>query len=371
MYFDKKLLLLLLLIPCISLLVLYSAGYSPDTNIQLASWLPLVIKSQAFFKQLINFLIGWLVLFSAYFVGIKFFYKASLPVFLLSIILLIIVLLIGSKSHGSVRWVPIGPIRFQPSEFAKVAVILVFAWYLTKFPASFRGYNLKSLFFPGILLLLITIPVLLQPDLGTTLSIGIIACSMVLFAGVNRKILTYVAILFICSLPFAWQFVLKPYQKQRIETLFNPESDPYGHGYHVIQSKIAVGSGGIYGKGFLQGTQTQLEFLPEHTTDFIFSVLAEEWGFLGTSFILLLYFLLVRHLFWLALNAVTPFQRYLCFGFAIMLFSHVFVNIGMVLGILPVVGLPLPLFSYGGSMMIVTMLLAGISLRVSSERQRL
>lgn len=368
---DYKLLILLISIPLASLVVLYSAGYSENINIKLAEWFPLTIHSAAFLKQLVNLCIAMLALLVGFFIDIKYIKKLSIPVYILMVILLIAVFLVGSKSHGALRWIALGSFRFQPSEFAKFSMILMLSYYCSKFPPMHLGYNLRALILPGFIILFPILLILAQPDLGTSLSVLGISVSILLLVGVKKRILTITGILSCVSILPMWYFVLKPYQKQRILTLFNPEADPLGTGYHIIQSKIAVGSGGISGKGFMQGSQTQLEFLPEHTTDFIFSVLAEEWGFFGSVFLLGLYFLLIYRLLDLARKCRDPYQTLFCFGFAAFLLIHVFVNIGMVVGILPVVGLPLPLFSYGGSAMLIIMFMAGIALNISSSRKQI
>ncbi len=194
---------------------------------------------------------------------------------------------------------------------------------------------------------------------------------MLLFAGIKRRVLIIVASLILISFYPVWHFGMKPYQQQRILTLFDASADPRGSGYHIIQSKIAAGSGGLFGKGYMQGSQTQLEFLPEHNTDFIFSVLTEEWGFLGAIVLISLYWFLIARLIWLAERLKDPFLVYFCMGFAIFILLEVFVNIAMVLGLLPVVGIPLPLFSYGGSSMLVVMFLSGIALNISTKRRQL
>lgn len=365
---DRPLLFLFLLIPVLSLIVLYSAGYDAQTSIVPLSWLPLELKSQAFTKQLVHFFLGIVVIFLCLLLNKKIIFKSAVVFYFVSILSLILVLQVGSETNNSVRWIPLGPLRFQPSEFTKLAVIMFFSWYCTVYAPKFK-YSLRELLTPLLLLAVPLVLILKQPDLGTSITVSVIGLAVILLTGVQPKILKYAAIIFVLSLPLAWTAVLKPYQKQRVLTLLNPEADPYGSGYHIIQSKIAVGSGGLYGKGFLQGSQTQLEFLPEHTTDFIFSVLAEEWGFIGCATLLLLYFLLIRRLFYLAGKTEDNFAGSFCFALGIMLASHVFVNIGMVIGILPVVGLPLPLFSYGGSALLTICLAFGFVLRLTAREK--
>lgn len=368
---DWHLLLFFLFIPFLSLIVLYSAGYNENTNIKILNWLPFTIKSEAFFKQLINITLAFFALILGYFINLKKLQKFSFFLYLLMVCFLIAVLIIGITSKGSQRWIPLGFFRFQPSEFSKCVIIIIIAYFIAKVPPKPEGYDLKSLIVPLILILIPTILILIQPDLGTALSVFAISFSMLLFAGIRKKILImFVIFAIILSIP-AWNFILKPYQQKRVLTLFNPEADPLGTGYHIIQSKIAVGSGGITGKGFRQGTQTQLEFLPENTTDFIFSVLSEEWGFLGSGFVLFCYFVFISSLIKLAKKCRDPFYVMIVFGFASYLTFHLFVNIGMVIGIMPVVGLPLPLFSYGGSALLMVFFIQGLILNISYSRKRI
>lgn len=366
-YFDFRVLGLTVLIPLLGLVVLYSAGYEEGTQFSVA-WLPIQIKSLAFVKQSIFLLVGFLLLFCLLWVPSLWYYRGAYIIYGVGTALLVAVLLIGVTMNGSQRWLSLGIFNFQPSEIVKVGMILGMARYLSTHPPSSGGYSLKELFVPAIL---ITVPMLLilrQPDLGTALVTGTIGGAMVLFMGVRVRSLV---LLLVCSLGLllpAWQYALKPYQKRRIESLFNPDADPLGSGYHIIQSKIAVGSGSLVGKGFLEGTQTQLEFLPEHTTDFVFSVLAEEWGFLGSVLVLLTYLVFVVSMLLMAGSSNDVFSALVIFGVAFLIFIHVIVNVGMVIGLLPVVGLPLLLFSYGGTSVLMTLFLVGIALGLGMQR---
>jgi rod shape determining protein RodA len=365
--FDWSLFILIFLIPCFGLVVLYSAGYDPDRTYFKISWLGDGIHSLAFLKQSLFLLCGLIVLLLGLVIPTSWLYRYSYLFYGFCVLLLIGVLLFGTVSNGSRRWLNFGLFNLQPSEFVKLAVILASARYLSKNPPQESGYTLLELF---PLALLIGLPMLLiarQPDLGTALSVGAVGAFLVIFVGVRMKaVLTLIGIIIAGAIP-AWT-LLHDYQKRRILTLFNPEADPLGSGYHVIQSKIAVGSGNIFGKGFLNGTQSQLEFLPEHTTDFVFSVLAEEWGFVGCTFILSLYCLLFIKILRVVLKSKDVFSALVAFGIGSQIFFHMMVNIGMVIGILPVVGIPLPLFSYGGSSVFSVLFSLGIVLGISVRR---
>ncbi len=354
--FDWALLLAVTLLCGTGLVVLYSAGYDAEAE-----------KSMQMEKQAYSMLVGFAVYMVCTFFNTVFWRRWAYLIFVGGCVLLGIVLTKGYLAKGATRWLEIGGFRMQPSEFLKFGLILALARILSDEEAPRDGYTIKDLLFP---IAVVGVPmglILVQPDLGTALSVGLIAGSMILLAGVRAKTL---AILFggfaIMVIP-AWSF-LKEYQKRRILTFISPESDPLGSGYHAIQSKIAVGSGMLTGKGFLQGTQTQLRFLPEQTTDFIFSVLAEEWGFLGTCFVLALYLYILMHVLKVVVKCSDPFPAYVAFGAGAMVFWHVVMNIGMVIGVLPVVGVTLPFLSYGGSS--VVGMLAGLGLVAGIYRRR-
>ncbi|MCB0339122.1 MAG: rod shape-determining protein RodA [Bdellovibrionales bacterium] len=366
-HFDLPLFLVAMLIPTIGLVVQYSAGYDPNGEGVSFWFLSQPILSVPFVKQLTFLAIGLVAALIGASLSSNFLNRWAYPLYWITIVLLVAVLLFGTVSHGSRRWISLGGFNFQPAELAKVSVIFVLARYLSKVEMPRFGFTLKQLTMPGLLLGFPMALVMRQPDLGTALSIGIIGASMILFVGIRPKVLASVALIIIISGVPAWHS-LYPYQQRRILTLLDPAADPRGSGYHVNQSKIAVGSGELSGKGFLQGTQTQLEFLPEHTTDFVFSVLSEEWGFLGAVSVLGLYFLLLSLILRIGLRCRDFFSSLICFGVAVMLFFHMTVNIGMVLGLLPVVGLTLPLFSYGGSSMIMFMFSIGVVLGIGMRR---
>ena len=249
----------------------------------------------------------------------------------------------------------------------KIGVILALARYLSKNPPPKGGYTLIQLILPFAIFLVPMAFIIKQPDLGTGLAVGGIGFMMVLFMGINWKALLFMFLTACAIIPIGWS-KLHDYQKNRIINLFDPDFDPKGSGYHVAQSKIAVGSGQIFGKGFLKGTQTQLEFLPEHTTDFIFSVVGEEWGLVGCIVVILSYLYLLSRILSIAGKSRDLFQSLVVVGVGALIFFHAFINLGMVVGILPVVGIPLPLFSYGGSSIITMLLGIGLVMGVSVRR---
>ena len=273
-------------------------------------------------------------------------------IFFLSIISLVIIPFFGIESNGATRWINIAGISLQPSEFVKYTLILALAKYFHSInnDSSF----IKTLIIPLIITIVPVLLVITQPDLGTALIILLGGISLFWISGLNYKYFIVGVFSILCSLPVLWQY-LKDYQKDRVLTFFNPERDPLGNGYHIMQSKIALGSGGIFGKGYMEGTQSHLNFLPEMQTDFIFTMLGEEFGFIGTLLLLLIYAALIMISIRLALKSRSLFSKYLSLGVCNVFFIYVFVNIGMVTGLLPVVGVPLPFISYGGSSMLAVM----------------
>ncbi len=280
--------------------------------------------------------------------------------------LLLLVLFIGSVGGGSQRWINLGFFALQPSEPAKLAIVLILAKML-QYDEPPGGYRLRDLWFPSLLVAPLVILTLIQPDLGTAIVLVLVFLSMVLMGGLRFRSLLCLAGTGLALLPIAWPF-LKPYQQRRIWTFLDPNLDPLGAGYHVIQSKIAIGSGRLFGKGFLNGTQNRLEFLPAQHTDFIFSVFAEEWGFFGCVFLLALYFALLAYSLRLVVRAKDRFGALLVFGMVVIFFWHVVINVAMVTGVLPVVGVPLPLLSYGGSALLSMMVAVGLIINVSMRR---
>ncbi|MBK5072400.1 peptidoglycan glycosyltransferase MrdB [Budviciaceae bacterium CWB-B4] len=288
--------------------------------------------------------------------------------YIFCVILLILVDVFGQISKGAQRWLDLGVVRFQPSEIAKIAVPLMVARYINRdsCPPSLKntGIALVIIFFPTLL-------VAAQPDLGTSILVAASGLFILFLAGMSWRLILVAALAVAAFIPVLWFFLMHDYQRGRVMMLLDPESDPLGAGYHIIQSKIAIGSGGLWGKGWLHGTQSQLEFLPERHTDFIFAVLAEELGLIGVLVLLALYLCVIIRGFMLAAHAQTSFGRVLIGGIVMILCVYVFVNIGMVSGILPVVGVPLPFISYGGSALIVLMAGMGIVMSIHTHRKLL
>lgn len=285
----------------------------------------------------------------------------------MSITLLVAVHLFGRTTAGAKRWLDIGIVSFQPSEFAKIALVVMLAKYFNETSIPRQGMSIKDLFLPGFILFVPFILVAKQPDLGTALILLLIFVSITLFVKVKTRTLIGITLAFMPFIPFAWHF-LKDYQKARLLSFIDPKLDPMGTGYHLIQSKIAIGSGAVMGKGFMQGTQGQLKFLPEHHTDFIFSVLAEEWGFIGAVIVIMLFLTIIMWGLHIAQHSKDRFGTLLAFGISALFFWHAAINLGMVMGMLPVVGVPLPFMSYGGSFLLTVMIGVGILINVSMRR---
>ena len=299
-----------------------------------------------------RFILGLIIFFLVIFFDLRLIFGYAYVIFFLSIISLVIIPFFGSESNGATRWINIAGISLQPSEFVKYTLILALAKYFHSInnDSSF----IKTLIIPLIITIVPVLLVITQPDLGTALIILLGGISLFWISGLNYKYFIVGVFSILCSLPVLWQY-LKDYQKDRVLTFFNPERDPLGNGYHIMQSKIALGSGGIFGKGYMEGTQSHLNFLPEMQTDFIFTMLGEEFGFIGTLLLLLIYGALIMISIRLALKSRSLFSKYLSLGVCNVFFIYVFVNIGMVTGLLPVVGVPLPFISYGGSSMLAVM----------------
>jgi rod shape determining protein RodA len=352
-HFDWPLLILVLIISSIGILNLYSATFGE-------------MESHLYGKQIIWIGIGLaLALFITVF-DYRFYRDLAYLFYGISLILLLGVLIYGTIHSEISRWIKIGPFFFQPAEMAKITIILSLAKYFDRFSKR-DGYQLRDLIFPFVILLVPSLMVAKQPDLGTAISILLIGFSIVLFVKVKWKSLMIMIVGSFSILPFMWNFLM-PYQKKRILTFFRPELDPLGAGYHIIQSKIAIGSGGVWGKGFLKGTQCKLHFIPAQHTDFIFSVLAEEWGLSGGLILLGLYLFLIA---WGANTSIRSKDRFgaiVAFGVVSMFFWHVIINIGMALGIMPVVGMPLPFMSYGGSAILAMMAGVGLVLNIKMRR---
>jgi len=287
--------------------------------------------------------------------------------FLIGILMLLGVLLFGEVGKGAQRWLDIGPVKFQPSELMKLVLPITMAWLFahSRFPPSMRRLIVGASLI-GFTASLIVV----QPDLGTSLLIAMSGLFVLFFAGLPWKIILASITATVLSAPVAWHF-MHGYQKQRVMTFLNPESDPLGSGYHIIQSKIAIGSGGLDGKGFMGSTQAHLDFLPESTTDFIFSVFSEEFGLIGVLLLLTLYSLVIARGLYIASQAQDNFTRLMAASLTMTFFVYIFVNIGMVSGLLPVVGLPLPLISYGGSSLVTLMISFGILMSIHTHKKLL
>lgn len=292
-------------------------------------------------------------------------YKIWTPwIYFFGLGLLIAVMLMGKIGKGAQRWLDLGLFRFQPSEIMKLAVPMMAAWYFDRKPIPIE---LKSLLTAALIIFFPALLIAKQPDLGTAIMVVCAGLSVIFLAGISVRIIVVLASLIGLSAPLLWH-VMHDYQRQRIYTLLNPEQDPLGSGYHIIQSKIAIGSGGTFGKGWLAGSQSHLNFLPEHATDFIFAVSGEEFGFMGSIILIALFILVSLRSLHIAKNAQTSFTRLLGASLAMTFFLSAFVNIGMVMGILPVVGIPLPLVSYGGTAMVTFLASFGILMSISSHR---
>lgn len=292
----------------------------------------------------------------------------ALALFSLGLIMLVAVLLFGYVGKGAQRWLDLGFMKFQPSEIMKLAVPLAVAWFIAVDNLPPKIWRLIIGF------LMCAAPTLLiakQPDLGTALLIAMSGVFVLFMAGMSWRLISVIALLVSAFAPVMWFFLMHDYQQQRVLTFLNPETDPLGSGYHIIQSKIAIGSGGLDGKGWLQGTQSQLEFLPERHTDFIFSVLSEEFGLIGVMLLLAIYLFIIGRGLLIASRAQDNFSRLVAASFTLTFFVYVFVNIGMVSGLLPVVGVPLPLVSYGGTSMVTLMAAFGVLMSVSTHKRML
>ena len=352
--FDWVLLLTVCLLAGIGMLNLYSATSNWEAG------------TPIYLKQLAWFGIGVSLMLVVCLFDYRHLEYFAWPLYLFGIAMLVFVAVAGKTSMGATRWIHLGFFNLQPSEVMKVALIIILARHFTR-QGHFHGHSFRELLAPFVLIGTPVLLIMIQPDLGTAMLLVFISSALLLFLGIQRSTLIGLSLLGVV-LAFVGWFQLRPYQKARIMTFLDPERDPLGAGYHIIQSKIAVGSGGLFGKGFMAGTQSQLSFLPERHTDFAFSVFAEEWGFAGTLSLLLIYLLLVTWGVYIARRAGDRFGMLLAVGVVAMLFFHIVINLGMVIGLLPVVGVPLPLFSYGGTNMVTTMIGVGLLLNVSMRR---
>ncbi|MBN1613532.1 MAG: rod shape-determining protein RodA [Deltaproteobacteria bacterium] len=354
-HFDWTLLVLVLLISFIGLVNIYSAGFRSFAG-----------QENLYIRQAQWVLLGLVFMGLAFSIDYRLISRYAYVIYGISVVLLFIVFLFGYATRGSQRWIVLAGFSFQPSELVKLTIILALARYFDDHRSG-TAYRLRELLIPSLIVLVPFLSIVRQPDLGTALIVLILFVSMIFFVGIQWRSLLISLAATIILLPLGW-FFLHDYQKERILTFFNPERDPLGTGYHIIQSMIAVGSGGILGKGFLKGTQTQLKFLPEQQTDFVFSVFAEEWGFLGCLVLMVLFLTLILWGLKIAIHSRDYLGTLVAFGITTIIFSEVFINIGMVLAILPVVGIPLPFLSYGGSAMVILMMAVGLLMNISMRR---
>ena len=351
LHLDLLLLVLVVAVLAFGLMVLYSAAGD---------------QSRLFDAQFQRVLVAMAVLVVAAQLPPGLYFRWAPFVYVVGLLLLLLVLLVGVKVKGSQRWLEIpGLLRFQPSELMKIAVPMALAWYLQQrvLPPS-----AKHVFFSLLIILLPALAIAAQPDLGTAILVAGAGLAVLMLAGLSWRYLGYALFLFAAAAPLLWQFALQGYQRQRIITLFDPESDPLGAGWNIIQSTTAIGSGGVFGKGLLQGTQSHLDFLPEARTDFIIAVVGEELGLVGVLCLLLLYLGIIARGLVLAVSAQSTFARLFAGALTLTFFIYLFVNIAMVSGLLPVVGVPLPLVSYGGTSIITLMASFGIIMSMRTHK---
>jgi rod shape determining protein RodA len=357
--FDPILTLTLLLIITLGLITVYSASAGFPGR---------------FDGHIRNVVIALLVTWIAANFSPNLMMRSALPIYILGVVLLIGVALFGETLNGAKRWLNLGVTRIQPSEILKIGVPLMLAWYFQRREGATTWLDFV---FSGILLAIPAFLIARQPDLGTAILVASAGAYVIFFGGLSWKLIGGAFLSVLAAMPVLYHLlmnggldgVLKEYQKQRILTLLDPSTDPLGKGFHIIQSTIAVGSGGITGKGWMEGTQTHLEFLPERTTDFIFAVYSEEFGMIGNLVLLALYLILIARGLTIAANGATLFMRLLAGTICLLIFTYVFVNIGMVSGILPVVGVPLPWMSYGGTAMVTMSLSIGMLMSVQRHRK--
>lgn len=348
--------MLILLLNAFSLLSLYSALHKGGE----------LTDKDIFTKQIIWIILGWSLVLIIYFVNYRIFYDLSIWLYFICLILLMMVAILGKIQMGAQRWIQIFGITFQPSELAKLAAILIICRNFTKDrppSASLAKDFFNEVILPFTPVFFLFLAIFIQPDLGTSLILIFLFMMMLLACGAKKRNIIIFFLIILLAIPLGW-ILLKDYQKDRLLVFINPNSDPLGAGYTIIQSKIAIGSGRIFGKGFLSGTQNQLNFIPARHTDFIFTVFAEEWGFAGCLILLAVYYLLLKIILDTAKLVKDKYSYVLCIGIFSLFFIHIFINISMILGLLPVVGLPLLFLSYGGSYTLINFILIGIFLNI-------
>ncbi|MGH7916670.1 MAG: rod shape-determining protein RodA [Candidatus Binataceae bacterium] len=355
-HFDWTVFVLALALAATGLLSVFSASYTgPHHALD-----PLVVR------QMLWIGVGTIFMTAAAMFDYRALSTYAYPFYALTLLLLGAVAVAGQSTGGSRRWLNLGVIKLEPSEIAKLAMVLVIVRYLREEPPR-GGWRAHQMVIPALLLAVPTVLVLKQPDLGTALILILITVTLIFVGGLNWRTMVVLMLAAMLAAPVAWHY-LKPYQRERLVSFLNPQSDPLGSGYHIIQSEIAIGSGGAWGKGFLQGTQARLNFLPEQTTDFIFSVYAEQFGFAGTMLLLGLYSALIARGIWIARHARDRFGCLLAVGLTGIIFWQLAINVGMASGMLPVVGITLPLVSYGGSSLIAMMAAAGVLISINMRR---
>jgi len=349
-HFDAFLMACLIFTLLIGLFVLYSASGENLARI---------------YGQLLNILVAMGMLWLATQISPATLERFAMPLYVLGVLLLIAVELFGSTSHGAQRWLNVGFAKIQPSEIMRIAMPMMLAWYLSKQDSKLRKRDFAM---AGLFLIIPVVLIMKQPDLGTSLLITASGFYVLFLAGLSLRFLLGSGILLMALTPVFWS-MLHDYQRKRIEILLDPTQDPLGAGYHTIQAIIAIGSGGSVGKGWLNGTQAQLDFLPERTTDFIFAVFGEEFGLLGNLLLLLMFSLIIIRGLMIASQATSAFSRLLAGSITLTFFTYAFVNMGMVSGILPVVGVPLPLISYGGTSMVTLCISFGILMSIHAHKK--
>jgi len=355
--FDWTLLTIVLGLCALGVVSVMSASYAGSRRVLD----PLVVR------QLIWIGVGIVVMTGALLFDYRAMMTYAYPIYALTLGLLVAVSVIGHSTGGSRRWINLGFFHLEPSELAKLAIVLVMVRYLREEPPK-GGWRLRQMIIPGIMLGIPAGLVLKQPDLGTGLVLILITVTLMFVSGLNWRTMAVLGVAAMLAAPVSWHY-LKPYQRQRLVSFIDPKADPLGSGYHIIQSEIAIGSGGTWGKGFMKGTQARLNFLPEETTDFIFSVYAEEFGLAGSILLLGLYASLIARGIWIARHARDRFGALLAVGVTGIIFWEVAINVAMTSGMLPVVGIPLPLVSYGGSSLLTMMAAMGLLISINARRR--
>jgi rod shape determining protein RodA len=338
---DPVLLSLLIILALFGSMVLYSASGSDQAIVV---------------RQMTRIVVALMLMIAIANIPLRMIRKISIWLYLAG----------GEVGKGAQRWLDLGILRFQPSEILKLAVPMIVATYLAN---RVLPVGLKELVVSSVLVLIPVLLIARQPDLGTAILVGSAGFFVLFLAGVRWRVIISLGVLMSLMAPLLWKFALHDYQRNRILTLLDPESDPLGSGYHIIQSKIAIGSGGVYGKGWLNGTQSQLDFIPERSTDFIFSVFGEEFGFFGSVMLILIYLAIIFRGLYIAAHSAENFGRLLAGALSLTFFVYLFVNTGMVAGMLPVVGVPLPLISYGGTSMVTLMMGFGLIMSIRSAKR--